>query len=101
MTDELVRVNNVSKKFCRSLKRSLYYGMLDMSSELIGRDRKAETLRKEEFWAVKDISLGVSRGETLGLIGHNGAGKTTMLRMLNGLIKPNSGRIEVRGQMQA
>ncbi len=50
---------------------------------------------------MKDISFEVKSGETLGLIGHNGAGKTTMLRMLNGLIKPDQGRIESRGRMQA
>jgi lipopolysaccharide transport system ATP-binding protein len=58
-------------------------------------------LRKDEFWAVKDVSFELRRGECLGLIGRNGAGKTTLLRMLNGLIKPDTGRIEMRGRVGA
>lgn len=101
MSDKLLSVENVSKKFCRSLKKSLWYGVKDLGNELIGRSSNHSQLRKDEFWAVDDISLTLMRGETLGLIGHNGAGKTTILRMLNGLIKPDLGMIEVRGRMQA
>lgn len=100
-SEVLVNVENVSKKFCRRLRRSLWYGMKDLGAELIGRGNSQRQLRKDEFWAVKDVSLELQRGDTLGLIGRNGAGKTTLLRMLNGLIKPDGGRIEVRGRMQA
>jgi lipopolysaccharide transport system ATP-binding protein len=101
MAQTLVRVDGVGKKFCRSLKRSLWYGVQDLGAELIGGRGWHNHLRPDEFWAVKDVSFSLERGETLGLIGHNGAGKTTMLRMLNGLIKPDQGRIEIRGRMQA
>jgi lipopolysaccharide transport system ATP-binding protein len=96
----LIRVENVSKKFCRDLKRSLRYGLQDLGGEIMGRPRTSE-LREKEFWAVKEVGFEVRRGECLGLIGHNGAGKTTLLRMLNGLIKPDQGRIEVRGTVGA
>ncbi|MFO7665564.1 MAG: ABC transporter ATP-binding protein [Desulfobacterales bacterium] len=101
--DVLIRVQNVSKKFCRDLKRSLWYGMKDLGNELLGRSHGGGDgeLRKDEFWAVKDVSFELKRGECLGLIGRNGAGKTTLLRMLNGLIKPDSGRIEMRGRIGA
>jgi len=99
--DVLVRVENVSKKFCRDLKKSLWYGMKDLGSELIGRNRGSDELRPDEFWAVKDVSFELRRGECLGLIGRNGAGKTTLLRMLNGLIKPDKGRIEMCGRVGA
>lgn len=104
MSNTLVRVDNVSKKFSRSLKRSLWYGVQDICSELIGRssDRNGiPSLRPSEFWAVKDISFELKRGECLGLIGHNGAGKTTLLKMLNGLIKPDTGRIVMNGRVGA
>jgi len=94
----LVRVNNISKKFCRSLKKSLWYGMQDIGSELTGRKYDRE-LRPDEFWSVKDVSFELRRGECLGLIGRNGAGKTTLLRMLNGLIKPDKGSIEINGKI--
>ena len=101
MSDVLVNVENISKKFCRSLKQSLWYGVKDLTAEIAGRSDHHNQLRDNEFWAVKDVSFQLKRGETLGLIGHNGAGKTTMLRMLNGLIKPDQGKITVRGRMQA
>ena len=58
-------------------------------------------MRRDEFWAVRDVSFELKRGECLGLIGHNGAGKTTLLKMLNGLIKPDCCRIEMRGRVGA
>lgn len=98
----LVRVENLSKKFCRDLKRSLWYGLKDLGNELMGRPHGGDgELRKDEFWAVKDVSFELKRGDCLGLIGRNGAGKTTLLRMLNGLIKPDKGQIEMRGRVGA
>lgn len=101
MSTLLIHAESVGKKFCRDLKRSLRYGIQDMSTGLFGRVTDTNRLRKDEFWALQNVSFSLSRGETLGLIGHNGAGKTTLLRILNGLIKPDTGRIEVRGRMQA
>lgn len=97
----LVRVEGVSKRFCRDLKRSLFYGVQDIASDLIGCNRSESELRKDEFWANDDISFELRRGECLGLIGHNGAGKTTLLKMLNGLIKPDRGRVEMKGYVGA
>ena len=100
--DVLVRVEGVSKKFCLSLKKSLWYGLKDMGNELVGRRHGGHGgLRPKEFWAVHDVGFEVKRGECLGLIGRNGAGKTTLLKMLNGLIKPDAGRIEMRGRVGA
>jgi lipopolysaccharide transport system ATP-binding protein len=96
----LVKVENLSKKFCRSLKRSLWYGARDIAAELTDR-RRSEYLRPDEFWALDDISFELRRGEALGIIGPNGAGKTTLLRLLNGLIKPDRGSIQMRGRVQA
>lgn len=98
--DTLIQVESVSKKFCRSLKRSLWYGVQDIGTELMGR-AKTPGLRKDEFWAVDDINFELRRGECLGLIGHNGAGKSTLLKMLNGLIKPDKGRITMKGRVGA
>ncbi len=53
MNDEvLIKVENVSKKFCRDLKRSLWYGVKDIASEMTGRTVDHDDLRKDEFWAV-------------------------------------------------
>ena len=102
MSETLIKVENVSKKFCRSLKKSLWYGVQDLGREITGRQHGGDgELRPDEFWAIKDVSFELKRGECLGLIGRNGAGKTTLLKMLNGLIKPDYGRIELRGRVGA
>ena len=102
MSESLIKVENVSKKFCRNLKKSLWYGMQDLGNEVLGRRHGGDgELRPDEFWSVKDVSFELKRGECLGLIGPNGAGKSTLLKMLNGLIKPDAGRIEMRGRVGA
>ena len=99
--DLLIRVENVSKKFCKDFKRSLWYGVNDFACEVFGKIKDDPTLRSGEFWSVKNVSFTVKRGECLGLIGPNGAGKTTILRMLNGLIRPDKGSITIVGRIGA
>lgn len=101
MSDILISAEHVSKKFCRDLKRSLWYGVKDIAGALTGRSKSIEGLRSGEFWSVNDISFELKRGECLGLIGPNGAGKSTLLKMLNGLIKPDKGQIRIRGRVGA
>jgi lipopolysaccharide transport system ATP-binding protein len=97
----LVEVKGVSKKFSRSLKKSMVYGLRDVARAMLGIRGDRSVLRKEEFWAVKDVSFQLRRGEALGLIGRNGAGKSTLLKMLNGLIVPDQGSITMRGKIGA
>jgi len=98
-TEEQLLVEGVSKKFCRSLKRSLLYGVRDIAAELSGRSRHSQALRKGEFWALDKVSFRLGRGESMGLVGRNGAGKTTLLRLISGLIKPDAGRLRVKGRV--
>lgn len=105
--ETLVQVQNVSKKFCRTLKGAMWYGIKDIGSELFGRRSGGgrgpdqPELRPDEFWALQNVNFELKRGECLGLIGRNGAGKSTLLKMLNGLIKPDTGRIEMHGRIGA
>jgi ABC-type polysaccharide/polyol phosphate transport system ATPase subunit len=55
--------------------------------------------RHEELWALRDIELTVEPGEIVGVLGHNGAGKTTMLRLLAGVTSPSEGRVRVVGRI--
>ena len=96
-----LRVQGASKKFCRSLRRSMRYGMVDIARDVLGRSRPCAELREAEFWALRDVSLEVRRGECLGLIGPNGAGKSTLFKLLNGILAPDRGRIEIRGRVGA
>ena len=99
--DVLVRADHVAKKFCRDLKRSLWYGVQDTVCDLLGSNNSDPRLRRGEFWAVNEVSFELRRGECLGLIGRNGSGKSSLLKMLNGLIKPDRGFIEIRGRVGA
>jgi len=99
--DILVRAEHISRKFCRSLQRSLWYGMGDIAREITGRSGDNQQLRTDEFWALKDVSFNIRRGECYGLIGPNGSGKSTLLKMLNGLLRPDTGTITMRGKVGA
>lgn len=97
----LISCEGVSKKFCKDFKRSLWYGIKDVSLTFSSKGNHNSILRKDEFWAVKDINFELRRGECLGLIGHNGAGKSTLLKILNGLITPDIGQVTMRGRVGA
>ena len=60
---------------------------------------KVESLTKRygEFIAVDDISFEIDKGEIVGLLGHNGAGKTTIMKMLTGFLEPSDGSITIDG----
>lgn len=96
-----IKVENVSKKYCRSLKKSMRYGMSDIGRNMLGLRSRSEQLRKDEFWAIDDVSFEIRRGEVFGLIGSNGSGKTTFLKMINGIFMPDKGKITVTGRVGA
>jgi len=100
-SDSVIEVDNISKKFCHHLRRSMLYGTIDVARTMCGITHDRGNLRKAEFWALQDISFDLKRGETLGVIGQNGSGKSTLLRLLNGIFPPDIGRITVRGRMSA
>jgi lipopolysaccharide transport system ATP-binding protein len=56
-------------------------------------------MKREEFWALKDLSFNVQKGERLGIIGRNGAGKTTLLKILSRITQPTEGTINIRGHV--
>ena len=99
--EPVVTLEGVGKKFCRTLKRSMLYGLADIGRNLAGLSSHSSALRRGEFWAVDNVSFSVRQGETLGIIGPNGSGKSTLLKMLNGIYWPNKGRIALRGKVGA
>ncbi|MGB3653881.1 MAG: polysaccharide ABC transporter ATP-binding protein [Rivularia sp. (in: cyanobacteria)] len=95
----VLSVGGVSKKFCRDLKRSLFYGVQDIASEISGLRKTSENLRTKEFWALEDVNFQLRKGESIGLVGKNGSGKSTLLRIIAGLIKPDAGIVEINGRV--
>ena len=94
----LLRVSGVSKKYCRSLRRSMWYGMIDTASATLGISQR-RSLRRDEFWALKDVSFEMERAQVLGICGPNGSGKTTLMRIIAGILPLDEGSVEVNGRV--
>jgi ABC-2 type transport system ATP-binding protein len=92
MSDVAVRVDEVWKSF------RLYHERNQYIKAAVLRGRRA---RFEEFWALKGISFEVRHGQTFGIIGSNGSGKSTMLKCLTGILHADRGTIETHGRLAA
>lgn len=99
MGELLLDVQDLGKKYARNLRRSLRYGMQDVVTEAVGR-RHGEELRDQEFWALKDVSFQLRRGECLAVLGGNGAGKSTLLKVLSGILAPDRGHVHRKGRLE-
>jgi lipopolysaccharide transport system ATP-binding protein len=99
MADLLLSADGLGKKFARSLRNSISYGMRDVVSEVAGR-RHTDVLRKDEFWALRDVDFRLHRGECLAVMGGNGAGKSTLLKVLSGILAPDTGRVDRHGRIE-
>src|SRR5215210_2469896 len=90
----IIEFANVSKRF-----------MLHKDRQDTIQGRFAGLLRPrpqgEEFWALRDISFSVGKGESLGLVGHNGAGKSTALKLMTRILEPTSGQVAMNGRVAA
>lgn len=96
-----IAVSGLSKKFCKSLRRGLYYGAIDVLSSGVRSTARGRRLRRDEFWALHDINFEIARGETLGVVGQNGGGKSTLLKILNGILLPDAGTVAMNGRLGA
>ena len=90
----IIECQDVSKTF--ALRTNRQYLLKDRVLALV-RPHLRES--RQEFWALRDVTFSVDRGETFALIGPNGAGKTTLFRIIAGIFEPTSGRVRVRGRM--
>lgn len=95
----IVIADTVRKKYSMHADTNRHYGVADLMRELSGR-RPPATLRADEFWAVDGISFYLNAGDSIALVGRNGSGKSTMLKLLAGLIKPDAGMIQIDGRVQ-
>jgi ABC-2 type transport system ATP-binding protein len=89
---EIVRVRDVSKRFVIRKDNSLKERLV-----AFGRGRQ----HREEFWALRHVTIDIRAGHTVALIGHNGSGKSTLLKVIGGIIDPTSGSVARRGRIAA
>jgi len=101
MSDIALKMEHVYKKF---RKGEIFDSLRDLIPALTGRmfrQRELNVSDKREFWALQDVSFEVQRGEAFGIIGHNGAGKSTALKLLSRIMKPTKGYLAINGRLSA
>lgn len=94
----IVRIEHVWKKYSKDaiFHRSLREDMLNLVKK---RNTPKQELYRNEFWALKDVSMNIKKGESVGLFGPNGAGKSTILKLIANVTYPTKGTIEVNGRV--
>lgn len=100
MSDIAIRVQNLSKcyEIYAAPRDRLKQFVLPPLQRLAGRPSEQYF---REFWALKDVSFEIKKGETVGIIGRNGSGKSTLLQMICGTLNPTSGSIQTYGRVAA
>ena len=88
----MIHVENVSVRYLMT------YDRVKSIKEYLVQLVKGK-IKYEEFWALKNVSFHVEKGDVVGLIGHNGAGKSTMLKVISGILKPTEGSVAVGGNV--
>ena len=92
MSEIAISVNNISKMY------KLYENPMDRLKESLGLTRKK---RYKEHYALNNVSFQVKKGETVGIIGTNGSGKSTILKIITGVLNPTQGEVVVDGRISA
>ncbi len=102
MSDIAIRFDDVSKRFRKGERfDSLRDLVPHLLARLTGNGKRHWPRDDRDFWALRHINLEIRQGETVGVIGHNGAGKSTMLKHFARIMWPTEGRIEVNGRLSA
>ncbi|MDB5183171.1 MAG: transporter ATP-binding protein [Candidatus Saccharibacteria bacterium] len=102
--ETVIRVENISKSYHISHQNKPGYGTIkDGFSNFLHKPRfgmgKSNPENDETFWALKDINFAVKKGEVFGIVGKNGSGKSTMLKILSRIVDPTTGSISMHGRV--
>ncbi|MCX7886321.1 MAG: ABC transporter ATP-binding protein, partial [Verrucomicrobiae bacterium] len=104
MSDVVIRVERLGKKYrLRHQQPQRYTTLRDVLGERARRLFNPAVSRlaqgAEDFWALREVSFDVKRGEVVGIIGRNGAGKSTMLKILSRITEPTEGWVGINGRV--
>ena len=100
MNDIAIKVENLSKCYhIYDNPRDRLRQFVVPRLQRLSRQKPKQFFR--EFWALKDVSFEIKKGETVGIIGRNGSGKSTLLQMICGTLNPTSGNIQTNGRIAA
>ncbi len=94
----IIEVKGISKKYLISHERESYLALRDLLAHPLDFLRRIKS-PVEDFWALRDVSFEVERGDIIGLIGPNGSGKSTLLKILSRVTAPTSGEAIIRGRI--
>ena len=97
----VIEFNQVWKKFRKGEKLNSLRDMIPYLFRKALPGSNNSDLKQEEFWALKDVSFEVKKGDVLGIIGPNGGGKSTILKLLSRIMQPNKGEIKIEGKLAA
>src|SRR5579864_8140384 len=105
----IIQVENLGKKYRLTHQgdRPRYRALRDVIAETATRpfrrlrrtNHPAGPRTTEEFWALKGVDFEVQQGEVVGIVGRNGAGKSTVLKILTRITEPSTGRVRIRGRL--
>lgn len=96
-----IKFNNVSKQYRLGLTRTSLPSLASAWLKQSFNRKPQQAERENKFWALQDVSFELKQGEPLALVGANGAGKTTILKLLANITKPTSGSISIDGTLSA
>lgn len=103
MNKPIIEIHNLSKAYNISHEAKTSVGNITLRDTIVGLIKKptqlvtGRKLKKERFWALKGVNLDIQPGDVVGLIGKNGSGKSTMLKILSRIVEPTEGKIIMRG----
>ncbi len=100
----VITVENISKQYIIDHQKGKGANTLrDVISanfrQVFNGQKKQADATKEEFWALRDVNFSIEQGDRVGIVGHNGAGKSTMLKILSKIIEPTTGSVRIRGRV--